>query len=92
MNTLKEFQDFKTDLEFSIDKVEQVKLCGKVQDLLNKVVKHGKLFLALIDILAKYFYKNGKISAPSPFRIWVYFALVKELFIFFKNLNNENDI
>lgn len=92
MNTIKEYQDLYSEIQFSIEKVEQVKLWGKIQDLLDKLVKNGKIFLKLIDILAKYFYVNNKLTAPNPLKFWVYIKLVAELYNFFKNLKNEDNL
>lgn len=49
--------------------------------------------LQVLGILAKYFFKNGKLYAPSLIMFWKYFGLVTELYTLFKTFSalKKND-
>jgi hypothetical protein len=63
-----------------------------LRDIFADIKKYAEIGLKLLDVLAKYFFVNGKISAPSVFKIWIYFRLVGELYNLFKELKNEDSI
>ena len=63
-----------------------------LRDILGDLKRYAEIGLKLLGVLAKYFFVNGKISAPSVFKIWIYFRLVGELYNLFKNIKNEDSI
>lgn len=63
-----------------------------LRDIFSDIKKYAEIGLKLLDVLAKYFFVNGKIAAPSVFKIWIYFRLVGELYNLFKNIKNEDSI
>lgn len=73
--------------------MQNVQEYNKFIDDINKEAESNKhdlkdyLLLArdLISILAKYFINaDGRISAPSILKFWIYFKMVKELYDKFK--------
>lgn len=92
MNTSSEFKQYCEDLQFYIERTENIRMWGKMQSIIDYVVKNAKLFLMFLDVLAKYFYKDGKLYAPNPLKFWIYFKLAVELYEFFKRIGDEKSI
>lgn len=88
MNTYLEYQVHKLEAESLLEKGEFMDSKRSIKEWIEDMIEIGKKYLIVIDILAKYFFKDGKIIAPSPLKFWVWIKLAFELYNFFKDVKD----
>jgi hypothetical protein len=92
MNTYLEYQVHKLDTESLLEKGEFIESKRSIKEWIEDMIEIGKKYIVVIDILAKYFFKDGKIVAPSPLKFWVWGKLTYELYNFFKDVKDVRKI
>lgn len=83
----------KTILEYNdtLTHGEMINAVDSPQEFWEDFKRYTDFALQVITVLGKYFFKNGKLFAPSPLMFWKYFALAGELYILFKSFRNTKN-
>lgn len=87
MTTIEQFKETELKGIEAFEKLEAENV--SLDSFWETIKKYGSFGFKVFTILAKYFYKNGKIYAPSLLMIWKYFGLAGELYILFKDFNKD---
>ena len=94
MTTITEYEDTFAEGNNIMDSLTFVKAETPEMNLDNffdNAKKYISFALTVIDVLAKYFFKNGKLAAPTLLKFWIYFSLVVELYNLFKDFNAKKN-
>ena len=75
----------------AISRGKLIQAVNDPNDFWDDFRKYTDFALQVITVLGKYFFKNGKLFAPSPLMFWKYFALAGELYILFKSFKNTKN-
>lgn len=90
MTTLTEVENTFSEGQSIIESLTFAEAITPENDFFDKAKKYINFSLTVIDVLAKYFFKNGKLAAPTLLKFWVYFSLVVELYNLFKEFNKSS--
>lgn len=90
MTNLTEYEDTFSEGQNIIESLTFAEAVTPDNDFFDKAKKYIAFALTVIEVLAKYFFKNGKLAAPTLLKFWVYFTLVVELYGLFKDFNKSS--